>query len=170
MSRPCWQPCAGRLEAVVPAATEPGARGQINVGHLCRKKYGDQTYAIGFGTDHGTVAAADDWDGPMQVMSVRPARADSYEGLCHESRVPAFFLPLRRPARPELREELIPPRLERAIGVIYRPETELQSHYFQASLPNQFDEYVWIDETSAVRPVTAEEARRLPPNHPFAVQ
>ena len=150
------------------AATEPGARGQINVGHLCRKRYGDRMYSIGFGTDHGTVAAADDWDDPMRVMSVRPARSDSYEGLCHESRLSAFLLPLSRPSRPEVREELIPPRLERAIGVIYRPETELQSHYFHASLPNQFDEYAWIDATSAVLPISAEEARAFPAHHPFA--
>jgi erythromycin esterase-like protein len=82
--------------------------------------------------------------------------------------VPAFFLPLREPAREELRYELEPPRLERAIGVVYRPETELQSHYFHASLPHQFDEYVWIDETHAVRPVAADDPA-LPHDHPFAV-
>jgi protein-L-isoaspartate(D-aspartate) O-methyltransferase len=152
------------------AATELGARGEINVGHLCRKRYGDLSYSIGFGTDHGTVAAASDWDAPMQVMSVRPARPESYEGLCHESRVPAFFLALRDPARPEVREELSPPRLERAIGVVYRPETELQSHYFHASLPGQFDEYVWLDATRALRPVSVEEARRLPSSHPFGLR
>ncbi len=152
------------------AATEPGVRGQINVGHLCRREHGEQAYLIGFGTDHGTVAAAEDWDGPMQVMSVRPARSDSYEGLCHESGVAAFLLPLREPARADVREELSPPRLERAIGVVYRPETELQSHYFHASLPRQFDEYVWIDTTRAVRPVTVEEARQLPRHHPFSLR
>jgi len=82
--------------------------------------------------------------------------------------VPAFFLHLREPDRADLREELLAPRLERAIGVIYRPETEVQSHYFHASLPRQFDEYVWIDETRAVRPVTADEARGLARTHPFA--
>ena len=82
--------------------------------------------------------------------------------------MPAFFLPLRDPARPEVRDELDPPRLERAIGVVYRPETELQSHYFHAILPHQFDEYVWFDETRAVRPVTDAEARGFPRAHPFA--
>jgi protein-L-isoaspartate(D-aspartate) O-methyltransferase len=82
--------------------------------------------------------------------------------------VPAFCLHLRAPARAAVRDELTPPRLERAIGVVYRPETELQSHYFHAVLPGQFDEYVWFDETRAVRPVTDAEARGLPRTHPFA--
>ena len=150
------------------AATEMGVRGQLNVGYLCRQAFGDRAYLIGFGTDHGTVAAAHDWDGPMAVMSVRPAHSQSYERLCHDSGVPAFFLHLRAPAREAVRDELTPPRLERAIGVVYRPETELQSHYFHAVLPRQFDEYVWFDETRAVRPVTDGEARALPRAHPFA--
>ena len=81
---------------------------------------------------------------------IRPSHPDSYERIFHDSSVPAFMLHLREPRRPEIRDELVEPRLERAIGVIYRPETELQSHYFQASLPHQFDEYVWFDQTEAV--------------------
>jgi protein-L-isoaspartate(D-aspartate) O-methyltransferase len=150
------------------AATEMGVRGELNVGHLCRRTFGDGAYLVGFGTDHGTVAAAHDWDGPMDAMRVRPAHPQSYESLCHGSGVSAFLLPLRAPKRPAVREELTPPRLERAIGVVYRPETELQSHYFHAVLPRQFDEYVWFDETHAVRPVTDAEARGLPRMHPFA--
>jgi protein-L-isoaspartate(D-aspartate) O-methyltransferase len=149
-------------------ATEMGLRGQLNVGQLCREKFGDSAFLIGFGTDRGTVAAADDWDGPMRVMTVRAAHPESYERLCHEAEVPAFFLHLREPDREALRYELESPRLERAIGVVYRPHTEVQSHYFHASLPRQFDEYVWIDETSAVRPVTADEGRALPRAHPFS--
>jgi protein-L-isoaspartate(D-aspartate) O-methyltransferase len=148
------------------SATEMGMRGQLNVGQLCRERFQASAYLIGFGTDHGTVAAADDWDGPMRVKSVRPSHPESYERLCHEAAVPAFFLHLREPARAELRYELEPARLERAIGVVYRPETEIQSHYFHASLPHQFDEYVWIDETRAVQPVATGE--NLPPGHPFA--
>ena len=125
-------------------------------------------YLVGFGTDHGSVAAAHDWDGPMELMQVRPARPDSYERLCHEAEVPAFFLPLREPRRPEVRDELSAARLERAIGVVYRPETELQSHYFHAVLPHQFDEWIWIDETHAVHPVTERESLRLPLAHPFS--
>jgi protein-L-isoaspartate(D-aspartate) O-methyltransferase len=150
------------------AATEMAAHGELNVGHLCRKAFGDGVFVVGFGTDHGVVAAAHDWDGPMERMRVRPARDDSYERLCHDSGVPAFLLPLRAPARGELRAELAEPRLERAIGVVYRPDTELQSHYFQAILPAQFDEYIWFDETDAVEPLPAGEVAVAAPEHPFA--
>jgi protein-L-isoaspartate(D-aspartate) O-methyltransferase len=150
-------------------ATEMSARGELNLGQLCRQRYGDEAFLIGFGTDHGTVAAAHDWDGPMRAMGLRPAHPESYEGVCHASGVAAFLLALRQPPREELRAELVPPRLERAIGVIYRPETELQSHYFHASLPYQFDEYVWLDETAAVQPIEPQEARPLPGSHPFSI-
>jgi protein-L-isoaspartate(D-aspartate) O-methyltransferase len=152
------------------AATEMGARGEINVGLLARGQYGERAYLIGFGTDHGTVAAATNWDEEMEVKRVRPSHRESYERLCHDSGVPAFLLHLREPLRPELRDELEVPRLERAIGVIYRPDTELQSHYFQAVLPHQFDEYIWFDETSAVVPLGGEEAPSgVPETYPFAV-
>jgi protein-L-isoaspartate(D-aspartate) O-methyltransferase len=142
-------------------ATEMGVRGQINVGQLCRERFADAAYLIGFGTDHGTVAAAHDWDGEMSVMRVRPAHPESYEHLCHASAVPAFVLPLRDPAREDVRDELRAPRLERAIGVVYRPQTELQSHYFHASLPLQFDAWIWLDETHAVQPVTWRDVLAL---------
>ena len=90
------------------------------------------------------------------------------ERLCHDAEVPAFFLPLREPRRPEVRNELAAARLERAIGVVYRPQTELQSHYFHAVLPYQFDEWIWIDETHAVHPVSEHESLRLPLAHPFS--
>jgi protein-L-isoaspartate(D-aspartate) O-methyltransferase len=145
-----------------------GVRGQLNVGQLCRERFGDAAYLVGFGTDHGTVAAAHDWDGAMEVMRVRPAHPESYERLCHDSGAAAFVLPLREPVRPALREELLPPRLERAIGVVYRPDTELASHYFHASLPLQFDAWIWLDETHAVHPVAPQELRVLGDRHPFA--
>lgn len=151
------------------AATEMGARGEHNVGMLSRREYGDDAYIVGFGTDHGTVAAASDWGGPMERKSVRPSHPDSYERICHDSRVPAFLLHLRDPRRPEVRDELMSPRLERAIGVIYRPETELQSHYFHASLPTQFDEYVWFDATSAVQPLAARDVHGMPDTYPFGL-
>ena len=150
------------------AATEMSARGEHNVGHLCREAFGDRVYLVGFGTDHGTVAAAHDWDEPMERMRVRPARADSYERLCHDAGVPAFMLHLRDPVRDELRDELADPRLERAIGVVYRPQTELQSHYFQAVLPAQFDEYIWFDETAAVDPLPVGENVEPELEHPLA--
>jgi protein-L-isoaspartate(D-aspartate) O-methyltransferase len=151
------------------SATEMGVRGELNVGDLCRRRYGDAACLIGFGTDRGTVAAARNWDEPMRVMSLRPAHADSYERLCRDSGVEAFLLHLREPAREDVRAELTTPRLERAVGVVYRPETELQSHYFHASLPYQFDEYIWVAETGAVRPIAAGEAVVLPALHPFMV-
>jgi len=153
------------------AATEMGSRGELNVGQLCREKFGSAAYIVGFGTDHGTVAAASNWDAPMQRMQVRAAHPDSYERLCHDAGVPAFMLHLRAPRRAALREELLPPRLERAIGVVYRPETELASHYFYASLPHQFDEYVWFDETRAVTPLEAKPEPQvdLPETYPFGL-
>jgi len=150
------------------SATEMGARGELNVGQLCRAQFGQAAYLVGFGTDRGTVAAASDWDGPMQTMRVCPAHAESYERVLHEVGVPAFALHLRDPARRAVRDELEPARLERAIGVVYRPETELLSHYFSAILPRQFDEVIWFDETSAVRPLeSGPRARELPESHPF---
>lgn len=146
--------------------TEMAARGEVNVGQLVRESFGETAYLVGFGTDHGTVAAASDWDGPLEVKRVRPAREGSYERLCHESAMPAFLLPLA--VDEDLRQELLEARLERAIGVIYRPDTELASHYFGAVLPRQFDEYAWFDETSAVTPLAGwAEAPALAEGHPF---
>ncbi|HEY7504240.1 MAG TPA: erythromycin esterase family protein [Gemmatimonadales bacterium] len=151
------------------AATEMGARGEHNIGQLCRRALGAHVYLVGFGTDHGTVAAAADWDEAMEIMAVRPSHPDSYERVCHESGVPAFLLGLAQPARAEVREELLPPRLERAIGVVYRPETEMASHYFAASLAEQFDEYVWFDRTEAVTPLLGPAAPGLPETYPFGL-
>lgn len=131
-------------------ATELAMHGELNLGQLVREKFGDRCYSIGLGTDHGTVAAASNWDGPMEVKELTPSHTDSYEQLCHATDSKAFFLPLRSPHALGTRVALTEPRLERAIGVIYRPDTELVSHYFQASLPLQFDEWIWLDQTSAV--------------------
>ncbi|MCA9099556.1 MAG: protein-L-isoaspartate(D-aspartate) O-methyltransferase [Planctomycetales bacterium] len=151
------------------AATEFGKRGQINVGQLCRETYGSQVYAIGQGTDHGTVAAASQWEGPMEIKQVRPALPDSYERLMHLAEMERFFLPLTKSTNQQLTSALALRRLERAIGVIYRPETERLSHYFDASLARQFDEWIWLDETSALRPLTTKQAAEHEPPHPFAV-
>jgi protein-L-isoaspartate(D-aspartate) O-methyltransferase len=152
-------------------ATEMGAGGQLNVGQLCRERFGEDAYLVGFGTDRGTVAAARDWDGPMEIMQVRPSHEQSYERVCFDSGVPSFLLPLREDAVDDARARLIPERLERAIGVIYRPETEIQSHYFYASLPRQFDEYVWFRQTRAVDPLDGIErkGRDLPETFPFGL-
>lgn len=141
------------------AFTEMGqVRGEHNIGQLARQRFGDDAALIGFGTDRGTVAAASDWDGVMEIKRVRPARDDSYEGRSRDTGMSAFMLELGPGQRDEVREALAEPLLERAIGVIYRPETEFLSHYFQAELSRQFDAWIWFDETEAVaaRPVYAQ--------------
>lgn len=150
------------------AATEMGVGGQTNVGHLCRQRFGKSAYLIGQGTDHGTVAAAANWDEPVEFMSVRPGYPGSYENLFHDSGVAAFCLHLREPRKANLRAEMAVSRLERAIGVVYRPETELASHYFHSLLSHQFDEFVWFDHTRAVRPISNDDARQFSPEHPFS--
>jgi protein-L-isoaspartate(D-aspartate) O-methyltransferase len=150
-------------------ATEMSARDEYNIGHLCRKDFGRRCYSIGFGTDRGTVAAAANWDEPMQIMTVRPALPGSYEHACRGYGARQFFLPLRSVRGCPPSSDAMQPRLERAIGVIYRPATELQSHYFEAVLPRQFDEYVWIDSTKAVTPLSTEETEGLPETYPFGL-
>lgn len=150
-------------------ATEMSRRGEHNIGQLCRIAFGTGAYLVGFGTHTGSVAAASDWDGPMEIKPVRASMPGSYERLCHDARVANFMLPLRNQPSSALLAGLAQPRLERAIGVIYRPETELQSHYFQAVLPQQFDEYVWLDETRAVVPLGAETIEGLPDTYPFGL-
>jgi protein-L-isoaspartate(D-aspartate) O-methyltransferase len=151
------------------SATEMSARGEHNIGELCRKAFGDQSYLIGFGTDHGTVAAASSWDGPMEVKAVQPSHPQSYERLFHLTNKPGLILPLRAGHELDVTMELSKPRLERAIGVIYRPETELASHYFEAVLPRQFNEYIWIDRTSAITPLPAGQIKGVPDTYPFGV-
>jgi erythromycin esterase-like protein len=152
------------------AATEMGqARDEINVGQLCRENFRADASLIGFGTDRGTVAAADDWDGPMKVKTVRPAHHESYEYLCRAAGIRRFLLDLRKGRHEDLRSSLARARLERAIGVIYRPETELASHYFDAHLPEQFDGYVWFEETRAIKPLPTESQEGLPETYPFGL-
>jgi protein-L-isoaspartate(D-aspartate) O-methyltransferase len=150
------------------AATEMASRGEYNIGHLCRKEFGDKIYAIGFGTNSGTVAAASDWDGPMEIKEVLPAIPESYERCCHETSVPSFCLDLRQPDM-DSTQTLRKPRLERAIGVIYRPQTELASHYFQAILSEQFDEYIWFDQTQAITPFDTKTLEEMPDTYPFGL-
>ena len=140
------------------AHTEMGqVRDELNIGQLVKEKYGERSRLIGFGTHKGTVAAADDWDEPMAVMDVRPSLPGSYERASHDSGIPSFLLDLREGVNSEAAEALAAPLLERFIGVIYRPETERWSHYSQCVLPNQFDAWVWFDETKAVTPLAGAE-------------
>lgn len=142
------------------AATAMGWEGEFNIGELVRTAYGDEAVLVGFGTDRGTVAAASDWDGPMFFKDVVPARRDSHEALFRAVGEPRSLTVFRGSQARELREALAQPRLERAIGVIYRPETERQSHYFEAVLPEQFDAYLWFEETRAVTPLPLPSLRQ----------
>ena len=151
-------------------ATEMGTRGELNVGQLVRQRYGDQVVLVGFTTHSGTVTAANDWDAPAERKQVRPSLAGSYESLFHNTELPAFQIQLGNQfaAAEQLRE----PRLERAIGVIYRPDTERLSHYFYARLSDQFDAVLHFDHTRAVEPLerTAEWTRgELPETFPVGV-
>jgi len=136
-------------------ATEMGQRGELNVGQLIRERYGSDAVLVGFTTYTGTVTAATNWDDPGEVKRVQPALHDSYELGFHESQIPRFFLELGEQAR---RTSLLSrQRLERAIGVIYRPETERVSHYFRANLPRQFDAVFHFDDTGALEPLEKPE-------------
>jgi erythromycin esterase-like protein len=132
-------------------ATEMGQRGELNVGQLVRERHGRDAILIGFSTYTGTVTAASNWDAPAERKRVRPALKDSYEALFHEVGVPRFYISTREETT--MASALNEPLLERAIGVIYRPETERQSHYFYARLADQFDAVLHFDETRAVEPL-----------------
>jgi putative phosphoribosyl transferase len=144
-------------------------RGELNVGQLCRERFGSDAALIGFGTHAGTVAAASEWDAPMEIKTVRPSRADSYEGLCHRIGHDRFLLDLREGNQDAARRVLGQPRLERYIGVIYRPETERWSHYSYATLPDQYDAFVWFDETSAVTPMPSPVHAGDDETYPFGL-
>ena len=151
-------------------ATSMGQEGEWNVGQLAREKYGHEAVLVGLTTYHGTVTAASNWDAPAERKRVRPALPGSYESILHDARIPRFLLTLRndRHAADALRE----PMLERAIGVIYKPDTERQSHYFRARLSDQFDAVIHFDETRAVEPLerTVEwETGEVPETFPSGI-
>jgi erythromycin esterase-like protein/predicted phosphoribosyltransferase len=151
-------------------ATESVGRGELNVGQLVRERHGDDVRSIGFTTYEGTVTAADDWGGEAKRKWVRPALSGSVEELFHEAGLEEFMLSF--PAAPPAAERLRTARLERAIGVIYRPETERQSHYFRARLADQFDAVIHVDDTRAVEPLERTpgwETGEVPETYPFAV-
>jgi erythromycin esterase-like protein/predicted phosphoribosyltransferase len=144
-------------------ATELGQAGELNVGQLVRERYGGEALLVGFSTYTGTVTAASDWGGPAERKRVRPALGGSWEELFHKMDVPALLLGTGG---------LEGRRLERAIGVVYRPETERISHYFHAQLVAQFDAVIHIDETTGVEPLepTSEwETGELPETYPHGV-
>jgi erythromycin esterase-like protein len=150
-------------------ATQMGEDGEINLGQIVRERHGARTFLIGLTTYSGEVTAASDWDGPAERKRVRPALPNSYEALFHDMRLSNFLLPLHRR---EVAQALRSPRLERAIGVIYLPETERISHYFDCRLSEQFDAVIHIDRSTALIPLerTSEwEAGEPPETYPFAV-
>lgn len=148
-------------------ATQMGTQGELNLGQLVKEAFGADALSIGLTTHTGSVTAASNWDEPAQLMSVRPAVAGSYERLFHETGIPAFLLDLRGDVSQWLRT----PMLERAIGVVYRPQTERQSHYFLASLARQFDLVIHYDETHALEPLELWSRREvdLPETWPTGV-
>jgi len=150
-------------------ATEMSSHGEHNVGQLMRGRFGNDVFLIGFTTHSGEVTAASEWDGPAERKIVRPALEASYEALFHQTEIPAFLLLLRNSGVIQVLDK---PRLERAIGVIYRPETERVSHYFRSRMPGQFDAVIHIDRTTALIPferTSAWEAGEVPETYPFAV-
>jgi erythromycin esterase-like protein len=156
------------------SATEMGTRGEFNIGQLARERYGKLAVNIGFTTYTGTVTATSDWDEPGQRRRVRPALPGSYESLMHDTGLAKFFIKFddNDADMQNLLSELRNPRLERAIGVVYRPDTERISHYFVASLPDQFDAVVHIDETRAVEPLDLTEHWQVneePETYPFGI-
>jgi erythromycin esterase-like protein/predicted phosphoribosyltransferase len=150
--------------------TELGSQGELDIGQLVRERHPGNSRLIGFTTYTGTVTAASDWGGPAERKLVRPALADSAEELFHDTGEKGFLLSFRHAA--QAARVLRSARLERAIGVIYRPDTERQSHYFQARVADQFDAVIHIDETRAVEPLertAAWEQGEVPETYPFAV-
>jgi erythromycin esterase-like protein len=151
-------------------ATEMGDARELNLGQLVRESYGDDALLIGMTTYEGTVTAASEWDAPAERKAVRPALPQSYEAIFHATGLPRLLLMLRDDTA--AREQLLPRRLERAIGVVYLPQTERASHYFEAILPEQFDAIIHFDETRAVEPLerTARWDRaEVPETFPSAV-
>lgn len=136
-------------------ATEMGWRGQSNLGRLCRDYFKSGAALIGCGTDRGTVLAAHEWGGRAAVKRLAPVREDSHECLFREAAYPRSLTHWAGEERRALRESLAEPALERGIGVLYRPDTERESHYFEALLARQFDAWIWLEKTTAVEPLPA---------------
>jgi erythromycin esterase-like protein len=150
-------------------ATEMSARGEVNLGQLARECFGDDVFLLGFTTHSGEVTAASQWEAMAERKRVRPALEASYEALFHQTHIPAFLLSLHDR---EVEKVLSGPLLERAIGVIYLPQSERMSHYFHCRLPRQFDAVIHIDRTKALIPferTSTWEAGEVPDTYPFAV-
>ena len=148
-------------------ATAMGEAGEFNIGQLCRRRFGEAAALIGFSTDRGEVMAADDWGSAPRIKQVAPSRPDSWERIFLDAGRPRSLTCWRGDA--DLAASLGMRRLERAIGVIYRPETERQSHYFDAHLSHQFDAFVWFEETHALTPMPSSPPEGEPDTYPFGI-
>jgi erythromycin esterase-like protein len=153
-------------------ATEMGEHGQLNLGQLVRERYKpEETFLLGFSTHTGTVTAASDWDAPAQLKKVVPSRPESFERVFHNTGIDRFLLPIRGNER--VAAVLSERRLERAIGVIYRPDTERVSHYFNADIARQFDAVIFVNRTHALRPLEYSvhwvPEEEVPETYPFGV-
>src|SRR5258708_13440047 len=151
-------------------AGEPAARGELSIGRLVRERHPGDCRLVGFTTYTGTVTAADDWEGPAERKRVRPALPDSVEELLHEVGEKEFLLRFDTALRSA--DALRSARLERAIGVVYRPQTERQSHYMRARLADQFDAVIHVEETRSAEPLgrTARSAAAaFPETYPFSL-
>jgi erythromycin esterase-like protein len=159
-----------RVDAQLPsrrcAGEQMGAGGELNLGQLARERHGDRVFLIGFTTHTGTVTAAREWDQPAERRRVTASMAGSYEHLFHDTDLERFVL-----ATSAARDVLAEARFERAIGVIYKPETERASHYFRARIADQFDAVIHIDTTSALTPLQrwSRENADLPETYPTGV-
>ena len=151
------------------SATAMGWRGEFNIGELTRAAYGDEAVLVGFGTNRGTVAAASDWGADMRIMQVRPARDDSWEAAFRRTGNARSLTDWRGHKDRSLTEVLSQTLLERAIGVVYRPETERASHYFESVIADQFDAFIWFEETRAVTPLGRERPHGAPETWPFGL-
>jgi erythromycin esterase-like protein len=147
-------------------ATQMGDWGELNLGQLARERHGDKAFLVGFTTHTGTVTAAREWDEPAERRRVTPSLHGSYEHLFHETGFERFVLPSA-----ECRDALAAARLERAIGVVYKPETERASHYFRARIAEQFDAVIHVETTAALTPLErwSRENSDLPETYPTGV-
>jgi len=145
------------------------SRSEWNIGQLCREEYGDAAALIGFGTASGTVAAASEWDSPMEIKAIRPPLPSSYEDICHAVDFERFLWDFKKEQTAAFQDLIAQSRLERYIGVIYRPETERASHYSYAELSKQYDAFVWFDRTQALTPLPTLTNEEEEETYPFGL-
>jgi erythromycin esterase-like protein len=149
------------------------SQGDVNLGRLVRERFRSDVAILGCGTYTGKVAAAKEWDGDLEFMDIPPSIPNSYEALAHGTGLSRFFLDLRAEKCDQgLRKELMATRKERFIGTIYDAEADPESHYADAILPEQFDGYIWFDETSAVKPLEIRQpktAHHLAETYPWGL-